>query len=107
MNRIKDITGDYMLYVNNKNYDLSITGKGAKQTAAVKIGDKKITSKFSFKDDWVSITLNDDSNFTRMLGKIINASNVMQGDAFDTRGNKTSWSASKASDRKDPERRKY
>jgi len=92
---IKDITGDYMLYVNNKNYDLSITGKGAKQTAAVKVDDKKIKSKFSFKDDWVSITLNDDSNFTRMLGKIINASNVMQGDAFDTEGNKTSWSASK------------
>tara|TARA_B100000795_G_scaffold53622_1_gene35091 strand:- start:3153 stop:6113 length:2961 start_codon:yes stop_codon:yes gene_type:complete len=92
---IKDITGDYMLYVNNKNYDLSITGKGAKQTGAIKIGDKKIKSKFSFKDNWVSITLNDDSNFTRMLGKITNASNVMQGDAFDTKGNKTSWSASK------------
>ena len=92
---IKDITGDYMLYVNNKNYDLSITGKGAKQTGTVKIGDKKIKSKFSFKDDWVAITLNDASNFTRMLGKIVNASNVMQGDAFDTEGNKSSWSASK------------
>jgi imidazolonepropionase-like amidohydrolase len=92
---IKDITGDYMLSVNSKNYDLSITGKGEKQTGAVKVGEKKIKSKFSFKDDWVSITLNDDSNFTRLLGKIINASNVMQGDAFDTEGNKTSWSASK------------
>jgi len=92
---IKDITGDYMLYVNNKNYDLSITGKGAKQTGTVKIGDKKIKSKFSFKDDWVAITLNDASNFTRMLGKIVNASNVMQGDAFDTKGNKSTWSASK------------
>jgi imidazolonepropionase-like amidohydrolase len=30
-----------------------------------------------------------------LLGKIINASNVMQGDAFDTEGNKTSWTASK------------
>jgi imidazolonepropionase-like amidohydrolase len=101
---IKDITGDYMLYVNNKNYDLSITGKGAKQTAAVKIGDKKIKSKFSYKDDWVSITLNNDGNFTRMLGKIINASNVMQGDAFDTEGNKTSWSASKQV-QKDPKKK--
>jgi imidazolonepropionase-like amidohydrolase len=92
---IKDITGDYMLYVNKVNYDLSITGKGAKQTASIKIGDKKIKSKFSYKDDWVSITLNEDNNFTRLLGKIINASNVMQGDAFDTQGNKTIWSASK------------
>ncbi|AUC23341.1 amidohydrolase [Polaribacter sejongensis] len=92
---IKDITGDYMLSVNNKNYDLSITGKGAKQTGTIKIDDKKIKSKFSYNDDWVSITLNDDEHFTRMLGKIVNASNVMQGDAFDTEGNKSYWSASK------------
>ena len=83
-----------MLYVNNKNYDLTITGKGAKQTGTIKVGDEKIKSKFSFKNDWISITLNEDTGFTRMLGKIINASNVMQGDAFDTEGNKTSWSAS-------------
>jgi imidazolonepropionase-like amidohydrolase len=92
---IKDISGDYMLYVNNRNYVLSITGKGAKQTGVIKFGDKKIKSKFSYKDDWVSITLNDDNNFTRMLGKILNASNVMQGDAFNTEGTKSSWSASK------------
>ncbi len=92
---IKDITGNYMLYVNNKNYELSITGKGIKQTGAIKIGDKKIKSKFSFKDGWISITLSGDTSFTRMLGKIINASNVMQGDAFDTEGNRSTWSASK------------
>ena len=91
---IRDINGSYMLYVNNKNYDLTITGKGAKQTGTIKVGDKKIKSKFSFKNDWISITLNEDTGFTRMLGKTINASNVMQGDAFDTEGNKTSWSAS-------------
>ena len=28
---IKDITGDYFLRVNNQEYNLSITGKGAKQ----------------------------------------------------------------------------
>ncbi|SDU05564.1 Imidazolonepropionase [Polaribacter sp. Hel1_33_78] len=92
---IKDITGDYLLYVNNKNYGLSISGKGAKQTGVIKIGDKKIKSKFSFKNNWISITLNDEANFTRMLGKIINASNVMEGDAFDTEGRKSFWSASK------------
>jgi imidazolonepropionase-like amidohydrolase len=101
---IRDINGSYMLYVNNKNYDLTITGKGAKQTGTIKVGDEKIKSKFSFKNDWISITLNEDTGFTRMLGKTINASNVMQGDAFDTEGNKTSWSASiqvKKSDKKE------
>ncbi|WP_343329759.1 amidohydrolase family protein [Polaribacter staleyi] len=92
---IKDITGNYMLYVNNTNYNLAITGKGAKQTATITKGDKKIKSRFSYKDDWISMTLNDDGRFTRLLGKIINASNVMQGDAFDTQGNKTTWAASK------------
>ena len=92
---VRDITGDYMLSVNNQNYQLSITGSGAKQKGSIKQGDKKIKSKFSFKDDWVSITLNEDSGYTRMLGKVINNSNVMQGTAFDTQGNETTWSASK------------
>ena len=92
---IKDITGDYMLYVNNTNYDLSITGKGAKQTASIKLGDKKLKATFSYADDWISITINDADNFTRMIGKIINEANVMQGDAFDAQGNKSTWSASK------------
>jgi imidazolonepropionase-like amidohydrolase len=91
---IKDITGDYMLVVNDKNYDLTISGKAAKQTAAIKIGDEKVKSKFSYKENWISITLNEDGLYTRMLGKVINASNVMQGTAFDTQGNETSWSAS-------------
>jgi imidazolonepropionase-like amidohydrolase len=91
---IKDITGNYMLYVNNVNYDLAITGKGAKQTGAIKFGDKKLKSKFSYSDGWVSITLNDEDNFTRMLGKVINDANAMQGDAFDAEGKKSSWSAS-------------
>jgi imidazolonepropionase-like amidohydrolase len=91
---IKDITGNYMLSVNDKNYDLTISGKAAKQTAVIKIGDEKVKSKFSYKEDWISITLNEDSDYTRMLGKIVNASNVMEGTAFDTQGNETSWSAS-------------
>ena len=92
---IPDITGSYMLYVNNKNYDLTISGKGAKQSGSIKLGDKKIKSKFSFKDNWIEITLNEENGYTRMIGKIINAANAMQGTAFDILGNETSWSASK------------
>ncbi|ARV05879.1 amidohydrolase [Polaribacter sp. SA4-10] len=92
---IKDISGDYKLSVNNKNYDLSITGKGAKQKGAIKMGDKKVTSKFSYKEDWISITLNEENEFTRMLGQTVNDFNVMQGTAFDSAGNETNWSAAK------------
>ena len=92
---IRDISGTYMLNVNNKNYDLTIAGKGAKQTGSIKIDDEKVKSKFSFKDDWISITLNEGSGYTRMMGKVINASNAMQGTAYDTEENDTYWSASK------------
>jgi imidazolonepropionase-like amidohydrolase len=91
---IKDITGNYMLSVNDKNYELTISGKAAKQTAVIKMGDEKVTSKFSYKEDWISITLNEDKVYTRMLGTVINVSNAMQGTAFDTQGNETYWSAS-------------
>ena len=92
---VKDISGDYMLSVNNQNYQLSVTGSESNPKGSVKQGDQKVKSKFSFKDDWISITLNEDSGYTRMIGKIINDANVMEGTAFDTQGNETSWSASK------------
>ncbi len=92
---IRDISGNYMLSVNNTSYDLVVTGKGAKQSGTIKKSGKKVKSKFSYKEGWISITLNEDTGFTRMLGKIINESNVMQGNAFDTQGNKSIWSASK------------
>nr|WP_298993320.1 amidohydrolase family protein [uncultured Polaribacter sp.] len=107
---IKDITGDYMLSVNNKNYDLSITGKGAKQTGSIKLNDKKVKSKFSFKDDWISIILNEEDGYTRLTGKAINAANLMQGTAYDTEGNESSWSASqkmqKGANKKDASKNK-
>lgn len=106
---IKDITGTYMLYVNNKNYNLTISGKGAKQSGVIKLDSVKVKSKFSFKDDWISITLNEDGNYIRMLGKIINEAGVMQGTAYDSEANETSWSASKKvvkEDKKDKSKKK-
>jgi imidazolonepropionase-like amidohydrolase len=98
---INDISGTYVLNVNDKNYDLVIKGTGDKQTGTIKLGDKTLKSKFSYSNDWVSITLNDDDDFTRMLGKIINDTNEMQGDAFDALGKKTLWSANKKTEKVD------
>ena len=81
---IKDITGDYLLRVNNQEYNLSITGKGA-----------KIKSTFSFENNWISITINNKGTYTRILGKISNSSDKMNGTAFDSSGNQTSWTTSK------------
>ncbi|MGG8497221.1 amidohydrolase family protein [Tenacibaculum sp. TC6] len=90
---IKDITGEYTLSVNGNVYDMTITGKGTKQDAAVKKGDKKISAKFSFSNDWVQITLNEDGVFTRLSGKL-DTSNTMNGNGVDTHGNDVTWQAS-------------
>ena len=92
---IKDITGDYLLRVNNEEYNLSISGKGAKQKGNLTIGNEKIKSTFSFENNWISITINNKGTYTRILGKISNSSDKMYGTAFDSSGNQTSWTTSK------------
>ncbi len=94
---IKDITGEYFLSINNQNYTMVVSGKDAKQTAKIKKGETEIKSKFSFKDDWIQITLNDTNKFTRLSGQIINPSNLMQGTGIDANGNEITWSASQKS----------
>ena len=91
---IKDITGEYNVSVNGKNYSLTITGKGDKQIGVVKKDSTTIKSKFSFKDGWIYLNIYDD-NYLKLVGKIINAANVMQGTAYDEAGNESIWSASK------------
>ena len=106
---IKDITGTYNLSANSKNYELVISGSGAKQTGAVKLDSTKVKSKFSFKDDEIHITLMEASGYTRLVGETVNASNVMQGTAYDDAGNESYWSASqtmKKEDKKDKKEKK-
>ena len=88
------LTGKYMLTVNNTNYILNIKGSENKQSGSLTKDGKKVKAKFSFKDDWVSITLND-NGFTRMLGTIANEAGLITGTAFDEEGNETEWSAAK------------
>ncbi|WP_410477241.1 amidohydrolase family protein [Polaribacter sp. Hel1_85] len=91
---VTDITGDYMVNVDGENYSLLISGKGAKQAGSLKKDDKKVKSKFAFKDGWIHLTIMD-NGYTRLIGQTINASNAMQGTAYDEAGNKSIWSASK------------
>ncbi|MDY0779677.1 amidohydrolase family protein [Tenacibaculum sp. IB213877] len=92
---IKDLTGNYMVTVNGKTYDLEITGTGDKQKGNVALDDKKLKSNFSFKDDWIQLTINDNGQFLRLAGKSMNDSNVMKGTGKDYLGNDVTWTASK------------
>ncbi|WP_420553577.1 amidohydrolase family protein [Tenacibaculum aiptasiae] len=99
---IKDLSGEYTLTTNGKTYNMTISGKGAKQKATIKQGDKKVNSKFSFKDNWVTITLREGDNFTR-LSSFVEDKNL-KGTAIDNNGNTSQWSAvfnSKKQDKKD------
>ncbi|WP_299158617.1 amidohydrolase family protein [uncultured Tenacibaculum sp.] len=101
---IKDLSGDYTLTVNGKTYKMTVSGKGAKQKAAIKLGDKKVNSKFSFKNNWVSITLREGNNFTRLTG-LVETKNL-KGIAVDNNGNETQWTAVFNSKKKDKKAKK-
>ncbi|SEC87805.1 Imidazolonepropionase [Tenacibaculum sp. MAR_2009_124] len=102
---VKDITGDYTLKISGNEYLMSITGKGEKQTASLKKGKNKVSSKFSFKNGWIQLTVNDKNNFSRISGKTLPTSNNLNGTGIDNIGNSLTWSAikkeSKKKDKKD------
>ncbi|RCS26882.1 amidohydrolase [Polaribacter sp. WD7] len=102
---IADISGKYELAVNDNVYTLTISGKGKNQKGSVQSNNKKIKSKFSFNDDWITMTFNDGGNFTRILGKITKNSTTLQGNAFDSLGNKSTWTATKLEDKKESKKK--
>ncbi|WP_028888518.1 amidohydrolase family protein [Tenacibaculum ovolyticum] len=88
---IKNLSGEYTLAVNGESYTMIISGKGTKQKASIKKGDKKISSKFSFKDNWVTITLRDGDKFSR-LSAVVETKNL-KGTATNNNGDETNWTA--------------
>ena len=98
MNAI-DVSGEYTLTFNTKNLDLSIAGT----KATLKNGATTLKSKFSFKDNWISITMsnqNDTSKFTRFIGVLDENQNNFSGTVVDESGNESSFTAIKKSDAK-------
>lgn len=95
---IKDITGNYTLSLNNEKYLLSITGKERKLTSSIKKDSLKIKSKISYTNNWLTITINetkDSPKFTRLVGRINNASNDLNGTSVDVNGKEFKWKAIK------------
>ncbi|WNW02270.1 amidohydrolase family protein [Tenacibaculum sp. HL-MS23] len=104
---IKNISGEYTLAVNGETYKMSISGKGTKQKATIKKDAKKISSKFSFVDNWVKITLRDGDNFSRLSGFVDHKN--LNGTAINNSGNETNWTAtfnSKKDEKKDEKKEK-
>ena len=89
----KDISGNYTLQINNNEYQLSISGKGNSQKSDIKIGDKKIPSELTFQNNWLYLTIYEDTKFTRLVGQIQSTNTLMQGKAYNEYGNETTWQA--------------
>ena len=92
---IRDLSGSYTLTANGKTYDLTISGKGAKQKGEIKLGSKKLKSNFSFKDEWIQLTINDNDAFLRLAGNVTDNVNLIRGNGTDNSGNPIYWTANK------------
>lgn len=100
---ISDITGTYSFSANGKAFELTVSGKGARQSGSLKSGGKKVKSKFSFKNDWVQLTINDAGDFSRIVAQA--SANGMNGTIYLNNGTSSNWSATKAASKSDTKKK--
>ncbi|MFO7673250.1 MAG: amidohydrolase family protein [Lutibacter sp.] len=106
---IKDISGDYTLSFNGKNYDLSITGKSPKLKVEVKDGETKLKSKLIYNDNWLNLMINsqvDSTKFNRLIARVYPNSDNLSGTATNEKGMESAWNAIKKNDAKEKAKEK-
>ncbi|GGG98987.1 periplasmic amidohydrolase [Polaribacter pacificus] len=97
---IKDVSGDYTLTYANQKLNLSIKGKSATVTQ----GKTKLKNRFSYGDDWMQLTLNnqeDPTKFTRFVGTLAGDGTTFKGVVVDEKGTEMQWTAFKATGKKE------
>jgi len=95
---IKDISGNYELTFNNSKYNLAISGKTSKPSATIKDGKTKLKSTFSFKNNWVNISITDTitpSKSTRLNARVFKNEDNLKGIITDINGHESEWVATK------------
>ncbi|MFD2565520.1 amidohydrolase family protein [Aquimarina rubra] len=92
-----DINGTYDVTLAGKTYDLSISGKPSKPKAEIKLGETKLGSKITYKDNWVSIIFTDadttKTEYTRIVTSINNNAKYWTGKALLPNGAETTFTA--------------
>lgn len=91
----KHLEGNYSLFIDGKNYGMEIKIKCNKPKAIIKFKGEKISSKFILKNNIITICITKDETYLKLIGKILNAAGAMEGVAYDSKGNKSNWSAAK------------
>ena len=91
----ENLAGDYKLFVDGVTYDMKISIRCNKPKARITLNDRKISSKFSMKKNVITISLNRETIYVKLVGKTLNATGTMGGVAIDSNGKQSEWSAAK------------
>ncbi len=97
---LNNIDGNYLLTFDQNNFELSVKNSLTKPKITLKKGDKTITNKSVFKENWLSINLKanaDSKEFIRLSARVDNAE-LIKGEAILSNGKKISWTAKKTPD---------
>jgi len=78
---VKDIRGKYNFTISDKETILEITGKIDKPKAELKDSTLSV-NKLSFKEGWINMTVNDDSNFVRVNLRINKSDDSLNGKVY-------------------------
>lgn len=91
---IINIDGSYAVSVDGTNYTLEIKNSTAKPAATMKKGDEEVNSKFSYKEDWVTVALeNASGTYDRLIARA--SSTGLNGSAILADGSEQSFIATK------------
>jgi hypothetical protein len=91
----KNLAGVYQLYADGKTYNMEIFVRCNKLKAKIKFGNKKISSKFLFKKNVITITLHKEDVYVKLVGKVLNSAGAMAGVSIDSNGKQSEWSAAR------------
>ena len=97
---LNNIDGNYVLNLDQKNYDLSITNSLTKPKFTLKKESETLPNKSVFKENWLSINLKtskDSKEFTRLSARVENPE-LIKGEAILSSGQKIAWTATKKAD---------
>ena len=109
---IVKLNGNYDFKVAGNTYEVKITGEASKPKTEVKLGNNKIGSKATYKNNWLNLLLSSPdttkTEYTRLIAKIPEEAKSFSGKAILPNGAETSFTAvqtAPASEEKEKEKK--
>ncbi len=97
---LKDVRGDYDLKVAGNTYQMKVSGKAASPSVEIKKDTLKLSSKISYKDDWLNLSFSEDKEGPSYIMKALvsEASDNISGKLILPNGNESTFTAVKTGD---------